>query len=105
MKLEKAPNCPHCGKALDKYDTPSFHFADGLGWCTDFLYVCFNDECPLYVKGKKYLWEKYGQAASYRYMVYPDTGLEDTIVAVNPRHMEARLAALKNKSADENIEE
>ena len=53
MKLEKAPNCPHCGKELDKYDTPSFHFADGLGWCTDFLYVCFNDECPLYVKGKK----------------------------------------------------
>ncbi len=38
-------------------------------------------------------------------MVYPDTGLEDTIVAVNPRHMEARLAALKNKSADENTEE
>lgn len=78
MKLEKAPNCPHCGKELDKYDTPSFHFADGLGWGTDFLYVCFNDECSLYVKGKKYLWEKYGQAASYRYMVYPDTGQEDT---------------------------
>jgi hypothetical protein len=69
------------------------------------MYVCFNDECPLYIRGKNHLLEKYGQAASYRYMVYPDTGQEDTIVAVNPRHMEARLAALKNKSVDENIEE
>ncbi|HBR22661.1 MAG TPA: hypothetical protein DD713_08915 [Nitrospiraceae bacterium] len=105
MKLEKAPNCPHCGKELDKYDTPSFHFADGLGWCTDFLYVCFNDDCSLYVNGKKYLWEKYGQAASYRYMVYPDTGQEDTIVAANPRLMEVRLAALKSQPEEENQEE
>ena len=105
MKLEKAPNCPHCGKELDKYDSPSFHFADGLGWGTDFMYVCFNDECPLYIKGKNHLLEKYGQAASYRYMVYPDTGLEDTIVAVNPRHMEARLAALKSQPEEENKEE
>lgn len=105
MKLEKAPNCPHCGKETEKYDCPPFHFADGLGWGTDFMYVCFNDDCSLYVKGKNYMREKYGQAASYRYMVYPDTGLEDTIVAANPLHVEARLAALKNKSADENTEE
>ena len=60
---------------------------------------------PFMQRAKKYLWEKYGQAASYRYMVYPDTGLEDTIVAVNPRHMEARLAALKSQPEEENKEE
>jgi len=100
MKLDKAPNCPYCGKETEKYDCPPFHFADGLGWGTDFLYVCFNDDCPPYVKGKQYMVEKYGQAASYRYMVYPDTGQEDTIVAANPRLMEARMAALKTQSED-----
>ncbi len=104
MKLDKAPKCPHCGKDTEKYETPPFHFSDGLGWCTPFLYVCFNDDCPPYVKGKKYLMEKYGQAASYRYMVYPDTGQEDTIVAVNPKLMEARLAAMRSKLDAEDSE-
>ena len=101
MKLETAPVCPHCGKQTERYDCPAFHFADGLGWGTDFMYVCFNDECPPYVKGKTYLWEKYKQAASYRYMVYPETGQEDTIVAANPKIMETRMAALKSAQTDE----
>jgi len=105
MKLDKAPICPHCGKQTERYDCPPFHFADGLGWGTDFMYVCFNEECPPYVRGKKHLWEKYGQAASYRYMVYPDTGQEDTIVAANPRFMEARMAALKAQPDEDDKEE
>jgi hypothetical protein len=38
-------------------------------------------------------------------MVYPDTGQEDTIVAANPSLMEARLAALKSHSDEDNREE
>ncbi len=100
MKIDKAPICPHCGQVTDKYETPPFHFADGLGWCTPFLYVCFNEECPLYLRGKKHLMENYGQAASYRYMVYPDTGVEDVMVAANPKLLEKRLEALKSVLED-----
>ncbi|MDO9287661.1 MAG: hypothetical protein Q7T83_02590 [Thermodesulfovibrionales bacterium] len=100
MKIDKAPMCPHCGKECEKYETPIFHFADGLGWGTPFLYVCFNEECPLYVRGKKHMMEKYGQAATYRYMVYPDTGLEDVMVAANPNLLEKRMKALKSVPDD-----
>jgi hypothetical protein len=98
--LEKAPICPHCGKQTEKYDVYPW---DGVSWGVPFLYVCFNEECPPYVRGIKHMWEKYGQVASYRYMVYPDTGQEDTIAVVNPKHMEARMTALKAESEDTDI--
>ncbi len=104
MKIEKAPKCPHCGMELDKYDTPPFHFADGLGWGTPFLYVCFNEECPLYARGKKHMMENYGQAASYRYILYPDTGLEDVMVVANPRFLQKRIEIL-SPAAEEDSKE
>lgn len=100
MKIDKAPVCPHCRQVTDKYETPLFHFADGLGWGTPFLYVCFNEECSLYVRGKKQLLENYGQAASYRYIIYPDTGLEDVMVAANPKFLEKRMELLKSVPDD-----
>ncbi|MBI4689712.1 MAG: hypothetical protein HY754_05555 [Nitrospirae bacterium] len=100
--LENAPICPHCGKETEKYDVYPW---DGVSWGVPFLYVCFNDECQLYVKGQKHMLETYGQVASYRYMVYPDTGQEDTMVAVNPRHMEARVAASPIQIDSEDLKE
>jgi len=94
MKLDKAPICPHCKKDTEKYDVYPW---DGVGWGVPFLYICFNDNCPFFVRGQKHMMENYGQVASYRYMVYPDTGQEDTIVAANPKLMEARMAALKTQ--------
>jgi len=66
--------CPHCGQKLNKWSTPSFNFADGLGWCTPFLYICFNDECSFYTNSWKQMSDTYGQEMGYRYMVHPDSG-------------------------------
>jgi len=72
--IEKTqPDCPHCHETLNKWATPSFNFSDGLGWGTDYLFVCFNDECNFYVGGWEQMREKYGQNLSYRYMQYPDS--------------------------------
>jgi hypothetical protein len=72
--MQKArPDCPHCHQTLSKWATPSFNFSDGLGWGTDYLFVCFNDECNFYVRGWDRMMEKYGQRLSYRYMEYPDS--------------------------------
>ena len=70
---DKQVVCPHCGQKLNKWSTPSFNFADGLGWCTPFLYVCFNDECRFYVNSWKHMNDKYGQEMGYRYMLHPDS--------------------------------
>lgn len=68
IKITEAPTCPHCTSVMEKFD--SRH----LDWGTPFLWVCFNNECAMYVKGWKHMEENFGQQASYRYMVCPDNG-------------------------------
>lgn len=67
------PKCPHCDREMNLWEVPPMNFSDGLGWGTPFLYVCFNDECPLYVGGWGHLEETYAHRASYRCMNYPGT--------------------------------
>jgi ribosomal protein L37AE/L43A len=71
MLSSKKPQCPHCGKDMSIWETPPMNFADGLGWGTPFLYICFNDECPLYEQGWDHMKENYAHTASYRCMCYP----------------------------------
>ena len=80
---DKQVVCPHCGQKLNKWSTPSFNFSDGLGWCTPFLYVCFNDECRFYVNSWQHMNETYGQEMGYRYMIHPDSGESASIPVAN----------------------
>ena len=65
------PQCPHCNTEMSLWEVPPFSFSDGLGWGTPYLFVCFNDECPLYVRGWDNIQENYAFNASYRCMCYP----------------------------------
>lgn len=94
---DKKTICPHCGHKLNKWSTPSFNFSDGLGWCTPFLYVCFNDECRFYVNSWKQMSDVYGQEMGYRYMIHPDSG-ESSSVPVGNKN------AMKGDIVDEIIE-
>lgn len=84
MELKKTV-CPHCKQKLNKWSTPSFNFSDGLGWCTPFLYVCFNDDCKFFQNSWQQMSETYGQEMGYRYMVHPDSG-ESASIPVGNRH-------------------
>ncbi len=66
------PICPHCGKEMQLWEVPPVAFADGLGWDSPYMYVCFNNDCPLYVNGWENLWENYAQHASYRCIKSPN---------------------------------
>jgi len=91
MEKNKKAVCPHCGQNLNKWSTPSFNFADGLGWCTPFLYVCFNDECSFYVNSWKHLNEAYGQEMGYRFMLHPDSGESSSIPVGNKYAMKGDI--------------
>ncbi|MBI9087335.1 MAG: zinc ribbon domain-containing protein [Desulfobacterales bacterium] len=67
------PTCPHCNQEMSLYEVPLVNFSDGLGWGEPYLYLCFNDECPLYVKGWENMQENYAQRCSYRCLNYPGT--------------------------------
>jgi hypothetical protein len=70
---QEKPVCPHCEKEMNLWEVPPFNYSDGLGWGAPYLYLCFNDDCPLYVSGWDNLRENYAQYASYRCMCYPGT--------------------------------
>ncbi|MDP3029597.1 MAG: zinc ribbon domain-containing protein [Deltaproteobacteria bacterium] len=73
MATEEKPKCPHCGQEMSDYAVPPYNFSDGLGWGVTSLYVCFNDQCSLFVEGWESMMNFYGQKASYRCMCHPET--------------------------------
>ncbi len=72
--FENIPTCPHCRNELSCCEAPPFHIGDGLGWGSEVLYICLNDECPLFINGWKQIAEQYGHNSSYRYMQLPGSG-------------------------------
>lgn len=81
---QEKPLCPHCGAEMLIWEVPPFNFSDGLGWGTPYLFVCFNNECPLYVQGWQNMEENYAQSASYRCMNYPGTEQFQVIPVFSP---------------------
>ena len=47
---------------------------DGASWSGTFQYVCFNDECPYYVRGWAWMNEHFNVAGSYRHRLDPVSG-------------------------------
>ena len=68
MSDEQA-TCPHCGDELNQWEVP-----EGASWNDEFFLVCFNNDCPYYVRGWKWMKEQYNQKGSYRYALNPNTG-------------------------------
>lgn len=63
--------CPHCRMQLTCCSVPPFHVGDGLGWGSEYMYICLNDDCSLFVNGWRHIEEQYGHVSSYRYMQLP----------------------------------
>ena len=66
---QEEKTCPHCGGHLEKWLVP-----EGASWDDEYFLVCFNNDCPYYVRGWKWMKEQYAQEASYRYALNPNTG-------------------------------
>lgn len=56
--------CPHCDDRLRKWAVPQNPFSE---WDTEFLYVCFNDECPYLVRGWEVMFRQGNRGLSYRF--------------------------------------
>jgi ribosomal protein L37AE/L43A len=83
MATEK-PACPHCNQEMSVWEVPMINFSDGLGWGTPYLFVCFNDECPIYLSGWDNMRENFSHNASYRCMCYPGTTTFELMPVFSP---------------------
>jgi hypothetical protein len=69
--LNEKKTCPHCKQTLSCCEAPPIHVGDGLGWGSEVMFICLNDECSLFLRGWDQIETKYGHHASYRYMELP----------------------------------
>ena len=95
LTAKSPPVCPHCGAVMDRYTLPPVAFGDGLGWNSDFLWMCANDNCPVFRKGFEQAFTMYGRTLSMRAIVEPDTGRHSVTPAftLDPGHIQTFLTA------------
>ncbi len=83
LEMEK-PICPHCKQQMSIWEVPPINVGDGLGWGTPYLFMCFNDDCPLYTQGWDNMMDNYAQRASYRCINFPGTTQFELIPVFSP---------------------
>lgn len=68
------PTCQHCNSVMKKWTTPP-----ASTWSSSFLWICFNDECPYYVKGWEWMMQTREMHCSYRHSIDPESGAKAPI--------------------------
>ena len=65
-QIHKTLRCPHCDQKMNKWAVPENPFE--ATWDNEYLYICFNDNCPYYVRGWDHVYKTTSRIASYRFM-------------------------------------
>jgi len=76
-QIHKTLACPHCDEKMKKWAVPDNPFE--ATWDNEFLHICFNDNCPYYVRGWDHVYKTTFRIASYRFMYNQEKGICSSI--------------------------
>jgi SAM-dependent methyltransferase len=82
-EIKHTLRCPHCGAKLKKWLVPDNPFA--CTWDNEFMYICFNNTCPYYVRGWDHMNREGIGGNSYRLMYNPEKDCVMPIPVPSPR--------------------
>ncbi len=81
--LDEEHICPNCKTRMLACEAPPVHVGDGLGWGSEVLFICLNDDCPTFSGG----WEKvevnYGHKGSFRNMQLPGSTEQNVMMVAS----------------------
>jgi hypothetical protein len=80
------PRCPHCNGLLQPFELPE----EGA-WDSTFHLACFDDDCPYYTRGWKWMEQQFGVKCSYRYRLDPVSGEASPIAVWSPTALKSRI--------------
>ena len=81
--------CPYCEDKLKKWAVPDNPFVHT--WDNDFMYICFNDECPYFVRGWDRMYKETNQGMSYRLMYNPRNHCCGPIPVLTPNFLKESI--------------
>jgi hypothetical protein len=84
-EIKDTMSCPYCDDRLLKWQVPDNPF--GQTWDNDFMYICFNDECPYYVRGWDFMCNNGNHGVSYRLMYNPVNDCSMPIPVQSPKSL------------------
>jgi hypothetical protein len=80
------PECPHCGAQMKKLLLPS-----EAAYECEYMLACFNDDCPYYIQGWHWMWERFEVRSSYRHRINPITGGSSPLPVWSPTALKNRI--------------
>lgn len=81
--LEEEHICPDCNSKMLCCEAPPVHVGDGLGWGSEVLFICLNDECPTFTGGWSKVEANYGHKATYRSMQLPGSKEQNVMMVAS----------------------
>ena len=87
--------CPYCGEKMKKWDVSKNPYEST--WDNDFVYMCFNDACPYFVRGWDFMYKQCNRSLSYRLVFDP---AEDTCTSIPVYNYQALREGIISKNGD-----
>jgi len=81
--LDEVHTCPNCNARMSACEAPPVHVGDGLGWGSEILFICLNDDCPTFTGGWKKVDVNYGHKGTFRNMQLPGSTEQNVMMVAS----------------------